>query len=400
MPEADLAIDKFVGVSSSMERMRARIDQVAGFNYGVLITGPSGTGKELVARAIHQQGRRADKPFIPVNCAAIPRDLFSSQLFGHVKGAFTGATHASIGCFRAADGGTIFLDEIGELDLDCQAKLLRTLQERKVTPVGGLDSVDVDARTIAATNRDLAEEVRQGRFRLDLYYRLNVLSMQTEGLASRLDDIEPLVNHFLAKTAVECGLPLKKISPSGMMLLHSYHWPGNVRELENFIERAVVLTEGPEIGPEAFPEVKEGLVDSRRSAPVPGGYVPPEPTDQNQPLIEPPTPPAPRELSVRQQMGFGSGTTLPSRASVPPPLPPPPPAVAPPEFESTIAPPVEALEEHGQWSTLADVERAHIQRTLKHTFYNQSAAARLLGIDRKLLARRMKKLEITIPKRP
>jgi len=335
MQKTDLVMDRFVGVSPYMENLRQRINQVANFNYGVLITGPSGTGKELVARAIHQQGNRGDKPFVPVNCAAVPNELFSSQLFGHVKGAFTGAAYSSIGCFRAADEGTIFLDEIGDLDLDCQAKLLRVLQERKVTPVGGHDSVDVDTRTIAATNRDLAEEVREGRFRLDLYYRLNVLSMETLGLASRHDDIEPLAKHFLAKTAIECGLPLKKLSQPALQLLHSYEWPGNVRELENFIERAVVLTDGPEIGPEAFPEVQLSSVVN----------------------------PIAVRLEPAQQ-------------------------------------PAMPTNDVGDWVTLSDLERTHIERTLKETFYNQSAAARMLGVDRKLLARKMKKHGIQIPKRP
>ena len=378
MQKTDLVIDKFVGVSPYMEDMRQRINQVANFNYGVLITGPSGTGKELVARAVHQQGTRGDKPFVPVNCAAVPNELFSSQLFGHVKGAFTGAAYASIGCFRAADGGTIFLDEIGELDLDCQAKLLRVLQERKVTPVGGHDSVDVDTRTIAATNRDLAEEVRQGRFRLDLYYRLNVLSMETLGLASRLEDIKPLVNHFLAKTAVECGLPLKKLSPAALQLLHSYEWPGNVRELENFIERAVVLTEGSEIGPEAFPEVQSGLLTTRVSAPMPGGFVP----------AAAPLPPPPADLSPIDLNAVPEEITSPTVAE----------PVAP-RLEPIAEQPVAPMDVNN-WTTLAELERTHIERTLKETFYNQSAAARMLGVDRKLLARKMKKHGIQIPKRP
>ena len=374
MQKTDLVLDRFVGVSSYTEALRQRIQQVANFNYGVLITGPSGTGKELVARAIHQQGNRGDKPFIPVNCAAVPSELFSSQLFGHVKGAFTGAAYASIGCFRAADGGTIFLDEIGELDLDCQAKLLRVLQERKVTPVGGHDSINVDARTIAATNRDLAEEVRAGRFRLDLYYRLNVLSMETLGLAARLEDIAPLANHFLAKTAVECGLPLKKLTPEALQVLHSYEWPGNVRELENFIERAVILTEGPEIGPEAFPEVQSGLLTKRVSAPVPGGYIPPP-----APALHPPSSPPPVDR--------GEGT-------------PPGGVVEPTAVRSAPSPQPSAPMDVDNWVTLAELERTHIERTLKETFFNQSAAARLLGVDRKLLARKMKKYGIEIPKRP
>ena len=352
-------MDFFVGESSWMDKIRTRIHQVADYNYGVLISGPSGTGKELVARAIHNQGSRVDSPFIPVNCAAIPAELFSSQLFGHTKGAFTGAQYESLGCFRAADGGTIFLDEIGELDLDCQAKLLRVLQEKVVTPVGGHKGHSVDVRTIAATNRDLSEEVRAGRFRLDLYYRLNVLSLETLGLAQRHEDIRPLVNHFLAKTAIECGLPLKSISEDAIALLKTYGWPGNVRELENFIERAVVMTDGEEIGPDAFPEIMAS--PNFGHSPMPGGYVPPG-------MVEPQTR---NELPSQPEAILGDFET--------------------PTFEAAMGP-------VGQWPTLAEIECQHIEKTLKEAFYNQSAAARMLGVDRKLLSRKIKKYEIELPK--
>ena len=353
------AIDQIVGSSEWTERVRKRILQIANYRYSVLVTGPSGTGKELIARAIHTHGDRVEKPFVPVNCAAIPSGLFSSQLFGHVKGAFTGADYEALGCFRAADGGTIFLDEIGELDLECQAKLLRVLQERIVVPVGSHDGTQVDVRVLAATNRNLAEEVRAGRFRLDLYYRLNVLSIETLGLKDRVDDIEKLATHFLAKTAIDSGLPLKQLSPASLALMQSYSWPGNVPELQNMIERAVVFSEDDVIRPEAFTQILEGSADELFGVSDEPIVAPSEATISSAPQVHIPGPA--EQVNPHESVH---------------------------EFDGVSS----------KWLSLSDVEEQHIRKTLDETFYNQSAAARMLGVDRKLLARKMKKYGIVTPR--
>jgi two-component system response regulator PilR (NtrC family) len=240
-----------VGKSRSMQKLFEIIAKLHSSRSSVLIMGESGTGKELVARALHTEGSRATKPFVPVNCAAIPEALMESELFGHKKGSFTGAISDVRGLFLQADGGTLFLDEIGELSLTVQVKLLRALQERKVKAVGATDEVDVDARVIAASSRDLEAEVSRGAFRSDLYYRLNVVEVRIPPLRQRREDIPLLVDHFVRKLT-EHGRTVR-LTPEAMAKLENHDFPGNVRELENIIERTLALSSGPVIGVDDLP---------------------------------------------------------------------------------------------------------------------------------------------------
>jgi transcriptional regulator with PAS, ATPase and Fis domain len=218
-----------------------------------LIQGESGTGKELVARSIHLNSGRASQPFLAVNCGALPESILESELFGHAKGAFTGAIADKKGLFRAASGGTLFLDEIGEMPLALQVKLLRALQEHEVTPVGSTNAVKFDARILAATNKNLEEEVKEGRFREDLFYRLNVVELYVPSLRERIEDIPLLVKHFVSKSARNQNQSEKQVTREAMTALANYAWPGNVRELENAIERAFILS-GEEIDLDSLPQ--------------------------------------------------------------------------------------------------------------------------------------------------
>ncbi|MCX8072092.1 MAG: sigma 54-interacting transcriptional regulator [Candidatus Binatia bacterium] len=246
--------DGLVGTSPPMQRVREFIDKVARSDATVLLSGESGTGKELVARAIHSRSPRAGRPFVAVNCGAIPENLIESELFGHAKGAFTGAVQARAGLFRSADGGTVFLDEIGELPLPLQVKLLRVLQERTFNPVGSDAAVSVDVRIIAATNRSLEAEVAAGRFREDLYYRLNVLALSLPPLRERRQDIPLLVRRFLRQFSELHGKNVHRLSVAAAKRLQDYHYPGNIRELENIIEHAVALCDGETVHEEHLPE--------------------------------------------------------------------------------------------------------------------------------------------------
>src|SRR5258705_3843948 len=238
------AFGDIVGSSPALNKVLQQIELVAGTNANVLILGESGTGKELVARAIHERSQRRDRPVVKVNCASIPKELFESEFFGHAKGAFTGALRDRIGRFQLADGGTIFLDEVGEIPLDLQSKLLRVLQEREFERVGEEISRGVDVGIVAARNRDLAAESRAGRFREDLYYRLGVFPIQVPPLRDRAADIGPLAAHFVRRFCEQLNLPSRKLTRGDVQTLERYDWPGNIRELQNVIERALIRSRG------------------------------------------------------------------------------------------------------------------------------------------------------------
>lgn len=239
--------DMFVGESREMQRIYRRILQVAPTDSTVLITGESGTGKELVAQAIHRNSPRRESPFVAVDCTSLAENLLESELFGHVKGSFTGAIQTKTGLFKVADGGTLFLDEIANISLTTQAKLLRVLQEREVTPIGGTQPIPIDIRLVAASNSNLRTMVAEGSFREDLFFRLNIIPIDLPPLRERKGDLPLLIGHFLKKFANELGREMRGVAPDAMALLEQYVFPGNVRELENIIERAVVLAEGDTI---------------------------------------------------------------------------------------------------------------------------------------------------------
>src|SRR5919202_4662562 len=258
--EAQRGIARVLGAAPALERVLRQARAVAATSATVLITGENGTGKEVLARAIHEESTRAAAPFVAVSCAALPETLIESELFGHERGAFTNATQAKKGRFELADGGTLFLDEIGELSAAVQVKLLRVLQERAFERLGSTKTICVDIRLIAASNRDLEREVAEGRFRSDLFFRLNVVPLVVPPLRERRDDIPLLAAHFAAKAGEKYGRPQPELTPALYEALNEYAWPGNVRELENVIERLVVLTPGPRLGTEHLPEKMQRAV--------------------------------------------------------------------------------------------------------------------------------------------
>lgn len=360
---------KMIGQSAAIELVRDMIGTLANSSSTVLITGESGTGKELAAQALHLQGQRKSSQFVPINCGAIPKDLIESELFGHIKGAYTGALADRRGRFEMADGGTLFLDEVGELPLDMQVKLLRCLQERSVVPLGSNRSIPFDVRIVAATNRDLDDEVAAGRFREDLYYRLNVLPLKLAPLRERRDDIPALLEHFSRKFAQEGTVPVD-FAPDLLDALQRYDWPGNIRELSNLVDRFSTLFAGQELRLHAIPAwllpkgmAKEGAA-SWASKPV----RPPEPEPDILLMVQ--------GISAESLVGEG---VLQKPAAVPLSKAPAGQAVLPPDGLS--------LKEH-----LLDIERDYIQQALERSQGNVSRAARLLSLQRTTLIEKINKL--------
>ena len=267
-------ITRPIGTSKSWLEILRLVETVAPTDSTVLIQGESGTGKEVIARYIHELSARSEGPFLSINCGALPESLLESELFGHVKGSFTGAIRDKTGLFGASTKGTFFLDEIGETTPATQVKLLRALQHREVIPVGATEAVPIDTRVVAATNRDLDDEIRAGNFRSDLYYRLNVIALHLPPLRQRVDDIPLLAEHFLQRIAGLRGEPIKTLTEAAKAAFLNYGWPGNVRELENALERAIILTPAPEIDVGALPE----RVTTRRIEPLVSNRTPPNPT--------------------------------------------------------------------------------------------------------------------------
>ncbi|MDA8168162.1 MAG: sigma-54 dependent transcriptional regulator [Nitrospiraceae bacterium] len=331
-----------IGDSPGMQRVYEMIEKIADIDSTVIITGESGTGKEQVAKTIHYNSSRLEQPFVPINCAAIPKDLMESELFGHEKGAFTGALNTRLGRFELASNGTLFLDEIGELDLSLQVKLLRVIQEKEFERVGGSKTIKVDVRILAATNKDLEQSISEGKFREDLFYRLNVIPLHIPPLRERKDDIPLLIDHFVGKFAKKRKRDPLRFTSGAMECLLNYGWPGNVRELENLIERLAILVSGNSVAVSDLPEKFQGL----RVKEEPAGY----------------------DVLARPAVRISE------------------------EVDSCI--PDEGINLVG---TVEGLERKLIINALSRTNGVKSKAAKLLGLNRTTLIEKMKKMNIETP---
>ncbi|QYY37365.1 sigma-54 dependent transcriptional regulator [Ruficoccus sp. ZRK36] len=365
-----------VGSSEPMQEVLKIIGQVAASDATVMITGESGTGKELVARCIYQHSHRNGKAFIAVNCAAIPENLIESELFGHEKGSFTGATGQRKGKFELCDGGTIFLDEIGDMSPPTQTKILRALQEGEIQRVGGTDTIKVDVRLIAATNKDLEHMVSENTFREDLYYRLNVFRIRLPSLRERLEDIPMLVEYMLQKLVKDRKARVSRVSTDALAILQAHNWPGNVRELENVMFRSAVIAQGDTILRKDLPtEIVSAVGDKVKLAAVPSEDAPAEEIEV-------------REPDQPEAMGAPAAVQEPTTiiADTPPP---PSPDEA---FDLAFA---TALERNDT-NVLVEVEKEVIRRALSHTGGNQAKAASILGITRATLKKRMDQYDITV----
>ncbi len=355
--DGTLSITDVITRSAAMRPVLHAAEKAAGSAIPVLIEGESGVGKELIARAIHGSGQRRAKPFVAVNCGAMPENLVESILFGHEKGSFTGATEKHNGKFIEADGGTLFLDEVGELPPPAQVKLLRALQEGEVEPVGGRKSIKVDVRIISATNRDLIADVKAGRFREDLFYRLHVFPVSIPPLRQRMEDIPELTRHFLLRIAAEEGKRVRSIGAQALALLASHRWPGNVRQLENAIFRAVVLADGDEIGVNEFPQIAAQLGDNAATPPSEQWIEASPTTAATWPGVE--------------------NTSMPARNAAP---------------LTTASPSLRLTDPHGDVRPLEDIEREVIRFAIMHYDEQMSEVARRLKIGRSTLYRKLEGL--------
>lgn len=379
------------GISPVIQQIRATIQQVAPTNIPVLILGESGSGKELVARAIHEHSPRKNRPLIVVNCGAIPQGILESELFGHQRGAFTGAVDSRKGYFELADGGTLFLDEIGEMPLETQVKVLRVLEDKEFLRVGGSTPQKVDVRIVAATNRDLASAVKNGEFRLDLYYRINAVKIVVPPLRERKEDIPILVKQFAKEFCIENHIDFKGITPDGIKAMQEYSWPGNVRELKNFIQTAIVLERGNVITREV---VYKHLGQQ-------------EPLDRNLPVpLNMPTDKAERELIYRVLLELRSeisqikdlllsNISTAQRVAAPNSLPlwsKPVAVTKVPAEEVTVIP-----DSNDKIPTLEKAERDLILLALEKTNWNKRKAAKLLDISERTLYRKIKEYNFETP---